>query len=81
MNYLCAFLDLTHYKFDSFILQVVLGEVDVYDVTVYGDNVGDFPSCAWPKVKALENKPPVDTLCDTIVFESLSDTVSVKTNY
>ena len=81
MDYLCAFLDLTHDKFDSLILQVVLREVDVYDVTVYGDNVGDFPCCAWPKVKALENKPPVDTFCDAIVFESLSDTVSVRPYY
>ena len=52
----------------------------MYDVVVYGKDVGDLPGCARSKVEALENETSVDTLRFTVVFESLSDTVGVRPN-
>ena len=50
----------------------------MYDVTVYGQDVGNFSSCAWPKIEALENETSVDTLLDTVIFEPLRNAVSVR---
>ena len=50
----------------------------MYDVAVNGENIGDLLGCARPEVEALENEPPVDTLRDTVVFESLGDAVGVR---
>lgn len=61
----------------SYISQIVLGQIDMGDLLVSGEDVGNLLCSCWSKRVLLQYQSPVDTILLAIVTEALGWALSI----